>query len=98
MPVELAGGKEVGPIWGEVDMVQPGAGHPRGVKDAQGARVTEGQLALRLLDDDRVATVGGEVHVVGVADGDIGPGAPAGVRVDRREAVAPLVVGGVQGA
>ena len=47
---------------------------------------------LRLGDDDRVPAVGREVQVVRIGHGDRRPARQAGVRVDRREAVAVVVV------
>ena len=54
-------------------------------------RVAEVQPLQALGDDDREAAVGREVEVVGVLDRDRAPRLP-GPRVDRREAVADVVV------
>ena len=61
----------------------------------KGLRVTELQAAEALGDDDRVASIRGEVEVVGIGDAYCRT-RPARARVDRGEAVA-RIVGDVEG-
>ena len=48
----------------------PRAGHPERLLQRHGVRVAEVEALRALGDDDRVAAVGGEVHVVRVVDRD----------------------------
>ena len=71
-------------------MVDPRARHLDGVVERKRVRVAEVEAVQPLGDDDRVATVGREVHVVGIVDRDRAAGL-ARARVDRRQAVAGVV-------
>src|SRR5581483_7951303 len=93
---ELAACEQVGAVGGEVHVVDAAAGDRERAVEAEAVRVAEVESGEPLGDDDRVPPVWGEVHVVRVGDGDRAA-APAGRRVDSREAVA-LVVRHVEGA
>ena len=68
----------------------PAQGTLKRVMEREGVRVAEVEPVQPLGDDDRVAAVGGEVHVVRVVDRDR-RARPARARVDRRQAVAGVV-------
>ena len=87
---ELAAREQLAPVGGEVHVVDTEAGHSERVVEPEGMRVSEVEPVQPLGDDDRVPAVWGEVHVVGVVDGDRSAGL-AGPRVDRRQAVTDVV-------
>ena len=68
----------------------PRHGHRERLVQGEGVRVSEVEPMQPFGDDDRVAAVGGEVHVVGVVDRDR-CSRLARARIDRREAVAEVV-------
>src|SRR5262249_29924114 len=84
---ELAARDQVGAVDGKVHVIDARAGQLDGAVQRKGVRVAEVESVQPLGDDDRVAPVGGEVHVVGVGDRDR-PARPAGARIDHRQAVA----------
>ena len=71
-------------------MVDSSAGDGQRAVEAKAVRISKVESMQALGHDDRVAPVGGEVHVVRVVDGDR-PARLRSTRVDRRDAVALVV-------
>ena len=87
---ELTGRDQVAAVGREIHVVDSAARNVQRVVQSKGVREAEVEAGEPLGDDDREASVRGEVHVVRVGHRDRTAGQPV-ARVDRRHAVAEVV-------
>ena len=87
---ELTTGDEVSTIAGEVQVVDAQTIDLERLYELEGVRVAEVEALEALRDDDRVLPVRCEVHVVRILDRDRRAWLSRS-RIDRRQAVAPVV-------
>ena len=87
---ELAAGERVPAVGREVHVVDARARHHERMVQAEAVRVTEVEPMEPFGDDDRIPPVRCEVHVVRVVDRNR-RARLAGLRIDRRQAVAEIV-------